>query len=317
MVTPSVSTWNTESFLASSRYDAWADTLNGNYGSWDPGKSSTPAFDAHLETVNIGNITLQNCICDPCTADRKAWHINQDTEFFAIQLVLSGKERMCFDGEDYQLNAGDMFIWDSTSPMTFDVIDRLHKISLIMPLDRLRDWLPRTWRSIPRKLPTDSANNILLRSLMTSMVGDDFYRTKVNDTAVSEAAIAMLASGLDQSREAKSQSIRQEQLARLKDYIHKHLHDSDLDISQIAKANKISARYLHWVFGESGSTASRYILELRLETCRRDLLNPVMRARSIAAIAYAAGFSNPSHFTRRYRDFYDESPSETRSRNSA
>jgi AraC-like DNA-binding protein len=312
MVRPSLTSWNTKKISSSSRYDAWIDTINQSYGSWTMGKPQGPAFDARLDTANIGNLTIHDCICDPCNADRTGCNIGQDDDFFAIQLVLSGKEHMCFDDQAYVLKEGDIFVWDSTRPMTFDVKERLHKISLVLPLDRLKDWMPNAWQSLPRKLSTDSASNILLRSLITGITGGGFYRNMVNDKAVSEAVIAALASGLDTSEKTRGQSIRLEQLARLQDYIRRHLHDSDMDISSIAKANRISVRYLHWVFSESGNTASNYILQQRLEACRKDLLNPIMNARSVAEIAYMAGFSNPAHFSKRYRQFYSESPSESR-----
>ncbi|HCD55531.1 helix-turn-helix domain-containing protein [Haliea sp.] len=313
MVTPRLTIWNSKNFSPASRYEAWSETLNGSYGSWSVDKPKAREFSASLETTHIGSVTMHECICDPCKADRSTWNINQDEDFFAIQLVKDGKEQMCFDGESYVLGPGDVFVWDSTRPMTFDVIERLHKVSLILPLDRLRDWAPINWRSIPKKLSSGSANHILLRSLIRGMAADEFSHARVDENAVAEVLIAALASGLDTNRgEPGAASIRREQLARLRDYIGRNLHDPKLDIKRIAEANRISVRYLHWVFEQSGDSASNFIIAKRLASCRKDLLNPAMHSRSIAEIAYSSGFNNTSHFTRRYRQLYGETPSATR-----
>ncbi len=310
---PALNKWNTDPFAGASKYEAWTDVLTTNYGRWSVAKPTTAQFEARLRAASAGGLKIIDCVCDPCEATRDARLVREDDgEFLAIQLVLAGREHMRFDGEAFALEAGDIFVWDSTRPMTFNVTERLHKISLLMPLERLKNWLPGSWQSMPHKLPQGSANRILLSSLITTMVDEHFTSAAIDDRAICEATIAILTGGMSTQGDTAQHSQKQGQLDRLRHFIQLHLTNPDLGIDMIATSNRISVRYLHWVFSGSGSTVAEYITRQRLEACRRDLQNPLMRARSISAICYAYGFSNQAHFSKRYRQQYSETPSATR-----
>ena len=52
----------------------------------------------------------------------------------------------------------------------------------------------------------------------------------------------------------------------------------------------LSVAYLHRILRAGGTSAEAFIFEERLERCRELLLNPLHRHRSIAELAYQAGF---------------------------
>jgi AraC-like DNA-binding protein len=312
---PALNRWDTAPFSGTGKYDAWSDVLTSNYGRWAVAKPTNSQFEAKLRAASAGGLKIIDCVCDPCEATRDARLVRQDdAEFLAIQLVLAGREHMRFDGDAFALQAGDIFVWDSTRPMTFKVTERLHKISLLMPLERLKSWMPSNWQSMPHKLPEGSANRILLSSLIKTMVDEHFTSAAIDDRAICEATIAILTGGMSNQGEAAQCSQKQGQLERLKHFIGLHLANPELGVDMIATRNRISVRYLHWVFSGSGSTVTEYITRQRLEGCRRDLQNPLMFSRSIAAICYAYGFSNQAHFSKRYRQLFGETPSTTRER---
>jgi AraC family transcriptional activator of tynA and feaB len=60
----------------------------------------------------------------------------------------------------------------------------------------------------------------------------------------------------------------------------------------------------------------RVIVSRRLERCRTALADARQAHRSVSEIAYAWGFSDQSHFTRRFRAAYGCSPSDFRKQNS-
>ena len=310
MITPSITNWSTRDIAPSSRYEAWDQALNTSYGSWIASRPKAPDFSALMRSAEIGVLSVHECACDPCSGTRKAWNISQDDDFFAIQLVHGGKEKITFDGKDFRLKSGDIFIWDSTRPMTFDVIERLHKVSLVLPLARLRQWLPNQWQSLSGQLDGNSTHGLLLASLISGINAGTNSKDSVNDSAILEATVAALVSGT--SPNESSFSMKEEQMRRIERFISKNLQDPNLSPTAIADGCKISLRYLHWLFGQSGHTPMKYILEKRLILCRKDLLNPFMDTRSIAEICYSSGFSNAAHFTRRYKEFFSEAPSETR-----
>jgi AraC family transcriptional regulator, glycine betaine-responsive activator len=82
--------------------------------------------------------------------------------------------------------------------------------------------------------------------------------------------------------------------------------------NRIAAAVGLSLRQLERLFHKyCDSTPQRYYLALRLEHARRLLLETNM---SILSASIAAGFASQSHFTKCYRNHYQRTPKQERSR---
>ncbi|WP_260867741.1 helix-turn-helix domain-containing protein [Streptomyces sp. SAJ15] len=50
-----------------------------------------------------------------------------------------------------------------------------------------------------------------------------------------------------------------------------------------------------------GVSVAAWIRRSRLERCRRDLVDPLLRSRPIHAIAWKWGLTDPAHFSRSFR----------------
>ena len=73
-----------------------------------------------------------------------------------------------------------------------------------------------------------------------------------------------------------------------------------------------SVRYLHAIYSASGTSCGRELIRVRLERAQRLLLDPTEPSRLIDDIAWQCGFSDASHFRRRFRALYGVSPSTMR-----
>lgn len=305
--------WQSQQLPPRMRYDGWVHMLNSTYGSW--GMSSAPEgrFAASLQTQRLGEFLVANCVCDPCTGHRGARDVLRESrEVLAIQLTLSGRERFHLGDDAYELGPGDLIVWDDTQTMTFDVVERLHKVTAILPLRRVQDWLPGNWSSIPRKLSAASTDGMLLASHLRTLADADLGAAHIRGEALAEATVALLAGAVGGFGQEEGDSARERRLEAVKAYIDEHLDDPELSPMSVAVANRISLRYLHWLFSFTDSTVARFVMEQRLLRCRRDLLNPLMAERKVADIAFSWGFTEPAHFSRRFREFFGERPSDLR-----
>lgn len=197
------------------------------------------------------------------------------------------------------LREGDIFVWDNTQPMLFSVVERLHKISVAMPLQRLKDWRPNNWRTLPRWMPSGEPASEMLGAFIRSLARADHAAAHLQNDALIEAAVSMLVAPVELGESPATQ--RAAQLALVKERIARRLMDPNLSLGSIASTNRISLRYLHWLFEESETTAWRFITSERLRRCRQDLGNPSMRHRTITEIVFAWGFSDPAHFSRKFK----------------
>jgi AraC-like DNA-binding protein len=116
--------------------------------------------------------------------------------------------------------------------------------------------------------------------------------------------LALLESADEHSGVDSKESIRE----RVKRYILSHLRDPDLSITKLAGTARCTKRYLHMAFHSENVSISDYILKLRLQRCREDLLNPAFAHRSITDIAYSWGFNSSNHFSRCFKQEFGASP---------
>ncbi|WP_206641596.1 helix-turn-helix domain-containing protein [Nonomuraea polychroma] len=106
---------------------------------------------------------------------------------------------------------------------------------------------------------------------------------------------------------------RQALALRIRTYIQRHLHDSELTPRSVAAAHHISVSHLHRLFQEQGDTVSAWIRDQRLERTRRDLADAALIDVPIYKIAARWGFTRAADFSRAFRTAYGVSPREFRS----
>lgn len=98
---------------------------------------------------------------------------------------------------------------------------------------------------------------------------------------------------------------------RAVDYIQSHAHDP-LTVPTIAAAAGASVRALQTGFRiHLGMTPRRYLISVRLERVRRDLIAGTPETTAVATSAAFWGFMHPGRFASLYRARYGEFPSTT------
>ena len=96
-----------------------------------------------------------------------------------------------------------------------------------------------------------------------------------------------------------------------KAYMHTHLHET-LSIEELAKKFKISERTLRNYFSEELNTSPKqYLIALRLTKIRGELQVLNMEKGVVEKTARRFGFQHMGQFSKAYKDFFGELPSET------
>lgn len=125
-----------------------------------------------------------------------------------------------------------------------------------------------------------------------------------------ETLSAVVSSAIGQS--PKVPALKRYHLARIQTFICDNLADPDLDVESIAAAMKMAPQHVHRLFEGEARTVSATIWHLRLTACRRDLVLPALGHLGVADIACRWGFSDPAHFSRRFRQAFGASPRDWR-----
>ena len=117
---------------------------------------------------------------------------------------------------------------------------------------------------------------------------------------------------LSAATEPREHDVAHETLeARIEAHVRGHLGDPELSPSSVAGALHVSVRALHKAWSVRETTLMDWVTQERLAGARRDLAQ-AHGAFTVAATARRWGFSDPAHFTRRFRAAYGIPPSEWR-----
>lgn len=286
---------------------AWEQALRACYLDWELTKPVGSDFSARIRKRPLDEVDLVECVCDPCAGRRVLRHNKEGQPFVGMQIVISGRERFNIGGNTITVGTGDVVFWNSYEETAFEVIEPLHKITLLMPQALLESRLELGMLIRGGIVETRTATGALLYSHIQSLSGQfdaispqEVYGIKWSSVELGAAAAVWLQQPMSTPSQVHTR--------RIQNYILKNLQDPDLSVKQIAHGNGISVRYVHSLFSPLGTTVSQWIMQRRLERCR-DALCVRRECRGVVKdVAFQWGFNDAAHFSRVFKKRYGVTP---------
>jgi AraC-like DNA-binding protein len=210
-----------------------------------------------------------------------------------------------------------LFLLDPRRPFSLDIGCSMRTLLVKVPRwelqSRLGDVRALTARSIKNSEPVAALASGFLAMLPTRVDAlDDAAAPKVAQHLLDLIALAF---GVElQDGKVALSSPRMTTLLRLKANIEARLGEPGLRPAHAAEATGISVRYANTLLGHEGTSLERFIMLRRLQRCRRALEDTAQAGRTVSDIAYSLGFSDMSHFTRRFKAQFGCSPTACRQR---
>jgi AraC-like DNA-binding protein len=232
-----------------------------------------------------------------------------------VHLQLEGEGIVRQDGREALLRAGDFTLCDGVRHYEISCPAGSRMLVVAVPTVQLRRHIacPESLAATPMRAATG------VSGLMSGFLRH--YWQQCRHSLGGESAEQIAAAVLDVLGAAYSQVPRTHaerssrgtaHRIRIINYIHAHLYDPDLAPAQIARACRITTRYLHYLFSDGEETVARYILVRRLEASSQALLADSQRGRTVTAIAFDHGFNSATHFGRVFRAHFGVTPREYR-----
>ncbi|WP_412520712.1 helix-turn-helix domain-containing protein [Actinomadura madurae] len=238
-----------------------------------------------------------------------------DPEVYQVNLILEGEAALRQAGRETVFGPGHFAVLDSARPFearrrctgqaTSGVILQIPRHSF--PLS------PNTADQLTAiSFPTEQGISAVFARWLTGLVVRAEEFTAPDATALTSLTVdllgAVLAHHLDSPLPDTAETSRRVLVLRIDDFVRQRLGDPALSPATIAVAHRISVRHLHELFAEREMTVSAWIRHLRLERCRLDLADPLLRAYPVQAIARRWGFTDATHFSRAFRGTYGIPP---------
>jgi len=95
-------------------------------------------------------------------------------------------------------------------------------------------------------------------------------------------------------------------------HLRRHFAEPGLSACDVAEAVGVSRRYLHRIYAEEKRSFRGELVALRIEACVKAFLDEQQAERTIAEIAFSAGYADISQFNRHFRRLKGATPSAVR-----
>jgi AraC-like DNA-binding protein len=311
---------STDGVAPGEREAFWRQALSETFVPMTVGAIPQDRFQGRIRADWIGRLLVAEVASTAQDVQRTRREIGRsDAAYLQLGMVYRGAARVVQDGREAVLGPGDYTIHETTRPFrwTFGGDWEVGVFTLPRGSVGLSEAESRrlTARRLDGQAGITGVVSRFLRDLGTNadqLSGAQSERVLAD---VTDLVVTLLGDWADDSEGVRS-SLQRSLLVRVKDYIDRRLADPTLGPAEIAAAVNISTRYLHKLFAAEHRSVSQYIRGLRLERCRRDLLDPRLASQSIATIAFGWGFGDLSSFNRAFRATFGATPREVRGQRS-
>ncbi len=265
-----------------------------------------------------GGLTVYDINIDPVIIERNPNHIREDcNQDYFLSTLIFGKISIYQAGSEYTLEPGQLALIAGGLPYTTKYEIPSRRLIVRIPEHVFRErLLSCNQKVVIGHLPNEGLGHIvneLLKSVafeaQTLSITEQYTLTQ----SLLELTGALTRSSV-KSDKLKPASRQSALLNRIYAYLEENFMDSDLTPEKVARANRISTRYLHSLFSQSGTTLLKWVWERRLRAARNDLLDPSQTQSRISEIAFRRGFNDSAHFSRSFRNRFGISPTELRQR---
>lgn len=313
--------FSTEHLSGTDRYDFWDAMVSSALFRTTVACDQRGDFAGGSAALDLGGVQTFAQYYPSLQVSRSPRLIRQqDPEVLHLWLTVRGRIGMNLSGREVEVAEGDLLFYDSSSPWQgwTDAGNRSAVSSLIIQVPG--STLPLHSNTLDRlthtRIPGGTGIGGLMRRYLTGLMDHAPEYEACDAPRLAHTTLDLLSAMLAEAARARETLSPETQhnvmRIRVNEFIRRHLADPGLCPAVIAAAHQISLRSLHRLFQQQGTTVAARVRRERLERCRGDLADPLMRSRSIHSIGAGWGFTRPADFTRAFRTAYGLTPSDYR-----
>ena len=309
--------FSTETVLPSQRVRRWNEYGSETLCNLTVDPYDRDSFSATLSRIEFGPLGLVEMKSTGATA-RVGVGVGRwaAAEKDALLLILSefGDSSVAQNHRVLDLSPGDLLIRDLSTSWTHTCRGEMDMLMVKMPytelLSRVDDPTRLQGVPLPPHEPAVAFAVGIIRAISHTLKDEsssDLHGTLAN---VMLDSVGMIYQSIGNADSWRSDRQRRIMIRRdAKNYILRHLDDSELSVARVSAALGVGPRKLQRAFIEAGETPSQFILGQRLDRAASRLCRPPgARPSSILDVALSVGFNDASHFSRSFARRFGVSP---------
>ena len=293
--------WSTKPRRQDQPFGSWADDLAAAFVRLEPRRIADQPFEGTISRVDAAPIQISLVTATRHTVLRLASHIASSRDDICfVNLQLEGLGRTTQRGYEQISAPGDLALADTTEPFEIANCHDFKLFCFAVP----RRLLPNALLDRPHlNLSATGAGRALSRTLV------GYAELCLSDGQLQQTSALIGAHVIDLISHAPEilsdmpveHAHTPVLLSMMLDHIDRHSKDPKLGAATLAAAFRCSERYVHRLFATTGRSVGEHVNEKRIAACTRKLLDHNSAHKTIAEIAFAAGFRDISHFNRLFK----------------
>lgn len=295
------------------RFDYWHSVACKTIVDHDSRPKCRGTFQAELQWGTLDDLELVLFANSPMDISNP--RATADQLFVCRQIA--GEVALEQNGRELILEGGDITLIDPLVPCVGRFFSGSKLLVLKIPRRRLEARIGKTRQMIARRIRPITGENSLLSAFLGILPAHVGMLGAAAEKLVANQVLDQIAMSFAKAMEGgmpRVSSARSVALLNLRAAVEARLADPALDAEAVAVAAGVSVRYANAVLAQEGTSITRLIQARRLTRCRRALDDPLQGHRTISEIAYGWGFSDMTHFGRRFKAAFGLSPRDYRRR---
>lgn len=293
---------------------AWRDWVSTLFHGLETSLYGDTVFDGSIRSMQAGNVVLTKMEANRHRVVRTTRTARcSDASYLKIIAPWEGCAAVEQHGRQTWVRPGGWAIYDTTGSYEVANPERSEHLIVMLQKERLLERGLRLDLLMGRNVGGASGISRVALETMRNTFQELPKMTPEAALGSGDLILELVRLSLQELSGRSNSSTQLEAFKdRIRNYIGQHLRDPGLSIDRIAEVLGCSKRNLHKAFADEEDTLAHYILRRRLQSCIRDLKDPVHANRTITDIAFSWGFSSSAYFSRVFREHTGLSASDFR-----
>jgi AraC-like DNA-binding protein len=227
---------------------------------------------------------------------------------FMLWLTLGANVVFEQGGHEARMQIGDLVLHDQSQPFGLEFGQGFRALGIFIPRALLTARWPEAPRFTARSVNRRSKLGALAGSMVRHLLSLDGVTEHDVVSRLGASALDIFATTLDAELADRWQRAPQQEkrLAQVKKYMLANLHNPELDLDAIGRAQNMAPRTLNRLFAREGTTPMRWLWQQRLAGSFTAIAEGKVTRVTDAALSH--GFSDLSHFSRAFKTAFGRSP---------
>lgn len=296
--------WSTEE-VPDRPFSYWVETVCDRFLELEIDSPVRQQFHARLDQTDLGPATASWLCADAQRVRRTRAKIAGSHPSFLLMQLRAGRVEIRQAGQVTPLRPGECILLDGAQPYEVECPEATRSCVLQLSDTWLRGWVSSPERLAPRRFMGAGWSGALCAAVASLELDScDHLALPRGEVAEHIAALLRLALGPEPRDLTGGQHLRD----RLMRTLRNTLSDPRLSPFTVATEHRISVRTLHYAFAATGTTFVEELMQARLQRARDLLADPRYRDLPVIEVAARCGFTDPSHFARRFRRRFGIAP---------